>query len=309
MTSPQGNTAGHPDDSRPWLGVAGLVAAATLWSLNGPLIKLLSQAEPDAAGVPAVTIACYRSLLGGLVFLPLAWARRGSLAAVRPAWCVFSVVSFTVMTFFFVLATTLTAAANAIILQYTSPVWVFALAPLLLAERMRLRDGLVLAVAMVGVGVIFAGHGTAEVGPLMLGLTSGLGYGLLTIALRGLRRVHPFTAVALNFLGSGLLLLPAAVIWGELWLTPRQWGLVLLFSVVQFALPYAIFSWSLRRVEATRASLIVLLEAVLNPVLTWLIVGERVPAPTLVGGPLILLSVAWWVARMRSAAAPAMSRE
>ena len=273
-----------------WLGVGALLVCATMWSLNGPLIKLLAK-----EAVPGITIACYRSLLGGVLFIPFALWRGRTIRLVRPVWPVFSVLAFTLMTSCFVIATTMTAAANAIILQYTSPIWVFLLAPLLLSERLRRSDGLVLLVAMTGVAVIFAGHATTDVPALLIGLLSGLGYGSLTVALRGLRHVDPATVVALNFLGSGLLLIPAVAIWGVFGLTGYQGFLVLMLSVVQMALPYLLFSWALRHVEAHRAALIVLLETVLNPALTYLMVGEHVPPATLVGGPLILVSVVSWM--------------
>jgi len=306
-----------------WLGVLGLVACATLWSLNGPLIKLL-----DRADVPAITIACYRSLLGGLVFLPFALSRRRTLRRVAPGWPIGSVLTFTLMTASFVIATTRTAAANAIILQYTAPIWVFLVSPWLLRERLRAGDGLVLLLAMTGVAIIFLGHGTGDLPALSIGLTSGLGYGLVIVALRGLRSVDPAAVVGMNFVGSGLLLLPAVVVWG--WLAPggwpaadpsggatawrffalngRQFALVLALALVQMALPYLLFSWALRHVEAHRAALIVLLETVLNPTWTYLVVGEPVPRPTLIGGPLILLSVIGWLLltwRREAAAAPA----
>ena len=107
-----------------------LFACAAIWSLNGPLIKLLKQED-----VPGITIACYRSLIGGAVFLPLAWRRLGTLRSAAPGWSIAAVLTFTLMTVCFVIATTKTAAANAIILQYTSPVWVFLLSPLLLKEK------------------------------------------------------------------------------------------------------------------------------------------------------------------------------
>ena len=48
---------------------------------------------------------------------------------------------------------------------------------------------------------------------------------------------------------------------------------MLLLSLVQFTLPYVLFSWALQRVEAHRAALILLLETVLNPLWTYLLVG------------------------------------
>jgi drug/metabolite transporter (DMT)-like permease len=285
------NAATPQSVPRPWLGVLGLVLCALLWSLNGPLIKLLDQED-----VPGLTIACYRSLLGGILFLPLAWRRRRTLSNASPFWPIGSVSMFTLMTACFCIATTQTAAANAIILQYTSPIWVFLLAPLLLREKPGRAEGLVLLVATAGVAVIFFGSARTDAANLTVALTSGLGYGALTVMLRGLRRVDPFVVAAINALGSGLLLLVPSLLCGQILLGPRAWLLVFVLSVVQFTLPYVLFSWSLQRVEAHRASLILLLEAVLNPTWTFLIVGEVVPLPTCIGGPLILLSVAGWLA-------------
>lgn len=267
-----------------------LLACAALWSLNGPLIKLLDRVE-----TPAVTIACYRSLIGGLVFLPFALPRFRTLQRVAPAWPIASALTFTIMTASFVIATTKTAAANAIILQYTSPIWVFLLSPLLLNERPGRAEGLVLLVAMAGVGVIFAGNPHTDLSGLLVALVSGWGYGTLTVLLRGLRPVHPTVVAAINALGSGLLLLPAVAVWGTFALTGPQWGLILLLALVQFTTPYVLFSWALQHIEAHRAALILLLEPILNPIWTCLLVGEVPPTATLLGGPLILLGVAGWL--------------
>ena len=133
------------------IGILLLLAAASLWSLNGALIKLI---DDQGRGPNALVIAFYRSLFAGLLLIPLARGRlhtlqstRGtgqsagaprtdrrappsglrSLAAVanailtlRPA-ALSCVVFFTLMTAAFILANVKTEAANAIILQYTAP--------------------------------------------------------------------------------------------------------------------------------------------------------------------------------------------
>lgn len=280
-----------------WLGVLALVAAAGLWSLNGPLIKLLHQERPGLPGLSGLAIAAYRSLLAGLLFLPLAWPQRATLTRVRPGWPIAAAAMFTLMTVCFVVATTQTAAASAIALQYTSPIVVFALSPVLLGVRPRASEGVVLLIAMAGVAVIFCGHPLTEVPVLLVALASGIGYGGLTVALRGLRRVNPWTVVVLNALASGGVLLLALAVAAALQrdtlrISGGQFGLLLLMSVAQFIGPYALFSWGLRHVEAHRAALIVLLEIVLNPVWTFLLVGEVPPVATLLGGGLILAGVA-----------------
>lgn len=271
-------------------GTLVLIACAALWSLNGPLIKLL-----DREGVPAVSIACLRSLIGGLVLLPLALRFAGSLRAVRWWWPALTAVSFTFMTTSFVMANVLAPASTAIVLQYTAPVWVFLLAPLLVGERAQRAERYVLVVALAGVAVMFVAGGGATPLGFALGLASGLGFGLLTVLLRKLRPVQPLAVATMNALGSGLVLIPAVVVWGSVALSPRAWWLVVVLAVVQFTLPYVLYSWALQRVMVQRAALILLLEPVLNPIWTYFAVGERPPLGTLLGGPLIVLSVAGWI--------------
>jgi drug/metabolite transporter (DMT)-like permease len=284
------DTAPTPQQARN--GVLLLLATATLWSLNGPLIKLLNQ---QGAGVSGLTIACYRSLLGGLVLLPFAWRRRETLQTISWHWPVASVLMFTLMTVCFVIATTRTAASSAIILQETAPLWVFLLSPVLLGERPHWREGVSLLLAMVGVAIIFWGHRATEMPALLIALTSGVGYGGLIVTLRGLRRVDSILVTSLNLLGSGLLLTLAVPIWSTFCVTGAQLLLLLAMSLVQLSLPYLLFSLALRSVEAHRASLIVLLEPLLNPIWTYLAVGEAVPRATLIGGPFILAGVVGWM--------------
>jgi drug/metabolite transporter (DMT)-like permease len=289
--------------------VSGLLACAVLWSLSGALIKLL-----NAEGVPPLSVACLRSMIGGLVFLPLAVRSRSALTLVPTHWLAASIGTFTLMTVTFVVATAATAAANAIILQYTSPMWVFLLAPLLLGEKPRLADGVVLAVAMVGVAVLFLGNASTHWAGMAVALVSGFGYGSLTVVLRRLRPVHPTVVTCLNCAGSGLILLPPMLLWGRFRPDGADIALLLVLSLFQFSVPYMLFSWSLQRVEAHRAALIVLLETVLNPIWTYVVVGEAVPGATLVGGPLILAGVvgwvalAWWQETRGRRAAPVVSR-
>jgi DME family drug/metabolite transporter len=303
-------TAAPPEPQRQsWQPIAVLLLVAALWSTNGPLIKLITAESPDREPVPAITIACLRSLLGGLVFLPWLLRRGKELRRAHPGWAVGSVCCFTLMTVAFVLATTGTAAANAIVLQYTSPLWVFLLSPLLLGERPRLADGAVLLIAMVGVVVIFVGNAQSASGWLIVALLSGLGYGALTVTLRGLRAVPPAVVAAMNALGSGLILVPAVLIWGTFMLDAWQATLLVIMALLQFTLPYLLFSWALQRIAAYQAALIVLIEAVLNPTWTWLAIGEPVPPATLAGGPLILVGVALWIvlsARRAPVSAPAL---
>lgn len=277
-------------------GIAAIVGTACLWSLNGPLIKLLHE---GGQGIDGIAIAFYRSLIGGLFFLPAAWRHRASLTRVGWGWRIASVSVFTLMTISFVVATTWTTASNAIVLQYTAPVWTFLLSPWILGVRPRLSEGVMLLLSMAGVAIIYGGSSASDSRGLSVALVSGFGYGTLIVLLRRLRAVHPYGVVTMNCLGSGILLAPAVGMGSSFAMTSRQFFLILVLGVFQFGLAYALFSWGIQRVEAHRASLISLVETILNPLGTFFLVGERVPRPTWIGGPLILAGAVGWILLQR----------
>jgi len=205
------------------------------------------------------------------------------------------------MTVMFVVANTLTESSNVIILQYTSTFWIFCLAPKLLGEKPRSGDRWILALAMAGIAVIFGGHVSRHLTGLIIALGSGLFFGLLTIMIRIMRDVDSAAVTVFNMLGSALLLLPAMLYFGGGDLSARTWMLLVVLGVVQFGLPYYLFSLALARVPAYHAGLLTLTEPILNPLWVFLAVGEAVPFATLVGGSVILLALVLFVVRAQSA--------
>ena len=254
------------------VGILLLLAAAVLWSLNGALIKLIYK---DGQGPPAVVIAFYRSLFAGWFLVPFAWgklhtlrgSRDGRRFRIRPAG-LSCVAFFTLMTVCFVAANTQTKAANAIILQYTSTFWVFGLSPWLLHERPRANDVALLALAIVGIGIIFFGQAGTDLLGLANALGSGLFFGLLTLMIRRMRDSDSAAVTVLNNLGSALLILPFAIGIGGLMVSGRALFLLVIMGVVQFGIPYYLYTLGLVRVPAYQAAFITMVEPVLVPVWT-----------------------------------------
>lgn len=282
-----------------WIGPLLLVSAAMLWSLNGGLIKLLNR---GGEGPHGVVIAFYRSLIAGLFLIPFARGRFGTLMSPKRAAtpsattrtppsrfdAVLCMIFFCLMTASFVTANTLTESANAIMLQYTSTFWIFGLSPWLLGERARPRDIVILALAMVGVAVIFAGGWRTTLPGLLTALSAGLFYGLLTLMIRRLRDVDSAALTVLNNLGAAALLLVPSLLLGKMSLTTREFFLILVLGIVQLGLPYYFYTLALARVPAYRAAILTMAEPVLVPVWAFLFVGEVPPRLTLMGGAIIL---------------------
>ncbi len=287
-----------------YAGVALLLAAALMWSLNGALIKLVYE---DGRGPHGVIIAFYRSLFAGLCVLPFALGKLHTLRPsvnsrlripLRPA-ALCCVVFFALMTVCFVVANTKTEAANAIILQYTSTFWIFGLSPLVLNERARRKDVSLLALAILGILVIFLGNAVTDLFGLLNALGAGLFFGLLNLMIRRMRDSDPAAVTVLNNLGSALLILPLAVVMGGLFVSGKALILLIIMGVVQFGIPYYLYSLGLARVRAYQASLITMLEPVLVPVWTYLAVGEIVPFETLIGGGIILIALVLFIRSAR----------
>ncbi len=279
-------------------GTALLLAAAALWSINGVLIK-----SAHELGVDGCSIAAFRSAFAAVFLMPFAVARWRPIA--EPGWTAATVVLFTGMCATFVIATTLTTAANAIILQYTAPAWVFLLSPWIVRERAERPQWIAFSISMAAVILIFLAQFKANSVGLLVGLTSGVVFGTQIVFFRRVRDLQPVVLAFLSCAGSAALLVPIALA-VDGWQIGLRSGVVLAFmGVVQFGLAYVLYAAGVRYASAQRAVLIIMLEPVLNPVWVFLFIGEVPHWSTLVGGALIVGSVAYLSsARVRVSQAP-----
>jgi drug/metabolite transporter (DMT)-like permease len=257
-----------------------LLLAAVLWSLAGIFIKFLS--------LPPLTIVFYRSLFASLFF---AFFIRRSIAVPRGALLV-STIAYTAAISAFVSANKITTAANAIALQYTAPMFVFVIVHFLFGEKITGTSWISLVLGMLGVAVICIGSaGQPDAAGVMIALLSGLLFSIYMVSLRFLKEFNPGTLTFLNNLVCCLILLPW--VGSELSISPEEGWIVAVMGVVQLGIPYWLFSKGLEQISVQEASLIVLIEPVLNPIWVALIVGELPSGATLVGGLCIVGSLAF----------------
>ena len=255
-----------------------IVATALLWSLAGVFIKFLD--------LPPLTIVFYRSVFAALVFTP--FLRGKDWRIDRPI--LISVISYTAAISAFVSANKLTTAANAIVLQYTAPLFVFLFSRIVLGEKISRLNGCTLAASMIGVAIIFSGSaGQPDMAGVLLALLSGALFATYMINLRKTQAVSPVYLTWINNAVCALLLL--LVVKSQLGLTSTQLGIVAVMGAVQLGVPYFLFSKGLQTVPLQEASLIALIEPVLNPLWVALTVGEIPSLATLAGGGLIVAAL------------------
>jgi drug/metabolite transporter, DME family len=255
-----------------------LLLAAVLWSLAGVFIKFLL--------LPPLTIVFYRSLFASLFFV--FWVRKSAVVP-RTALLV-SALAYTAAISAFVSANKITTAANAIALQYTAPMFVFVIVHFLFGEKITGMSWISLGLGMLGIAVIGAGSaGQPDAAGVMIALLSGLLFSIYMVSLRFLREFNPGTLTFLNNLVCCLILLPW--VGSDLSVSLQEGWIVAVMGVVQLGIPYWLFSKGLEQISVQEASLIVLIEPILNPLWVALIVGELPSGATLVGGLCIVGSL------------------
>ena len=260
-----------------------LVVAAALFSTGGAAIK--------AASLSGYQVAGFRSGIAALtLFILLAEARKGY------SWRAALVgIAYAATLLLFVLANKLTTSANTIFLQSTAPLYILILAPLLLKESIRLKDVWFMVAIAAGLVLFFvtrqAPMATApnpRVGNILAAI-SGLTYALTVMGLRWLAphpgRGSPMAAMVVGNVLAFLLVLPLALpVHGA---SAVDWAVVIYLGVVQIGVAYMFLAKGIAGVPAFEASLLLLVEPALNPVWSWLVLGERPSAWAMVGAAVI----------------------
>ncbi|WP_233256665.1 DMT family transporter [Opitutus sp. ER46] len=255
-----------------------LVAAALCWSLGGLLIKAVTWSPLAVAGA--------RGLIAGVFLLATNRALRFHFSRDQ----VIGAIAYAACTVTFCTATKLTTAANAILLQYTAPVWVALLGAWFLGERASRADWITIGTVLFGMALFFADAlELTHVLGNVIAVISGVCFAAMTVALRRQKNTSAVESIILgNFLAFAV---------GLWWIVQSPalpgigWGALLTLGVVQLGVSYWLYARAIRHVTALEAVLIPVIEPILNPIWVLLWSGER-PSPfALVGGAVVLTAV------------------
>ncbi len=266
-------------------GVAAMAGCALLWSLAGLFIKLLDW-NPFA-------IACGRSAVAALFIL--AWIRRPRFTFSAPQVCAALANAATML--LFVYANKATTSANAILLQYSEPVYVAIIGSFALKERPKAEQWIALAFVAFGMGLFFAGAplGGGSGGDGLLGdaaaATAGLTFALYTIFMRMQRNGSPLESALLSHVLAAAISLAICLFLPAPRIDARSIAAIAALGVLQIGLASVLFSVGIKRVTAMDASLIGVLEPVFNPLWVFLATKETPGASAFAGGGCIIAAV------------------
>lgn len=258
-------------------GLLALALASVLWSTGGLLIKSLP--------LSAMTIAGGRSAIAALVIL--AWIRRP-----QPTWSAAqwgSIVSYVLTVVLFVSATKLTTAANAILLQYTAPVWVALLSAVVTREKLTRIDVAAVVAVVVGMGIFFMER--VEAGSMLgnvVAVASGIAFAGVALCMRAQRGVSTSESVLFGNILTAVVCLPFVEAFPA---TTDTIVRLVLLGVVQLGISYLLYAWAMAHVTALEAVLVTMLEPLLNPLWVVIALGEVPSLTASIGGAIVLGAV------------------
>ncbi len=190
----------------------------------------------------------------------------------------------------FIVSITNTTAANTLFIVSTSPLFAAILGWLLLREPVARRTWLAIGFALLGIGVIASeGFDEGRVIGNVAALLTALVLGASFVLARRYRERNVIPAMALSGLISALLVLPLA---SPFSVAASDVAALAAMGLVVLPLSFGLIFIGPRYIPAPEVSLVLLLEAVLGPYWVWLALGEAPGGRTLVGGTIVLATLA-----------------
>lgn len=263
-----------------------MALCACLWSISGIFIKWISWSP--------FLIAGGRSLISAAVLGLFMAVSRIGIQVCRSSLC--AGISLGVSFLCFVSANKLTTAANAIVLQYTSPIFILIISALFLHQQIKKREAAVVCAAAAGILLFFLDQlSPGNIAGNFLGILAGFFLSIMfvliglagnndSIRMSGILFAHIFTALIGIPVGASFT---ASI-------STREICLILILGIFQLGIPYIFYAIAAKDCSPLACSLIGMLEPLLNPVWVFLLDGEA-PGPfALAGAAIVIAAVACW---------------
>lgn len=243
-----------------------IIIAASFWGCMGIFVRKLAE-----FGFSAIQIVSIRITLAALFFSLILFIknRAGFKISLRdiPLFLGLGIGSILLFTICYFSAITIMPLSTAAILLYTSPIWIMLMSAILFHEKITRQKIIALALAFAGCVLVsgISGDGITAVG-LLLGIGSGIGYGLYSIlGTVALRKYSPYTVTTYTFLiaaiGSWFINHPVDML--SKFSSATNNGLILLSlltALVTAVIPFLLYTLGLRSVEASKAGILATIE-------------------------------------------------
>ena len=255
-----------------------LLCAGTMWSLGGLLIKSIPW--------PPLAISGMRGGIAAIVIY--IYSKNDKITITKDK--IIAACFYVLVVTLFVMANKLTTAGNAILLQYTAPVYVALFGYMFLGEKSTFVDWATIMILLLGLALFFFDDLSFD-GYLgnVLAILSGMSFAGLTLLLRKQKDDSPSDSILLGNILTLFIGLPVIV--GGTEFDLNSIILILLLGVLQLGIPYILYTTAIKHVTALDAIIFPIIEPILNPILVFIVLGETLGAWSVFGGALVLSGV------------------
>lgn len=261
-----------------------MVACGVLWSVSGLVMKYMIWSPLLIAGGRGV----FSALVVYLSMRMSGYKMKISKKSMGIAFLTFTNVIL------FVSANKMTTAANAIVLQYTAPIFVLIVTTFVLKRKLKTHEILTVLVACIGVVLFFMD----KMSPLgmagnIFATASGFFMGLMYALTGEIKEAgERMTGLVVGHLALAAIGIPIGYVFtdkAEIYWLPIV--LVIFLGLVQMGIPYALYGRASALISGVEVSLISMIEPILNPIWVALFYHEVPGRGALVGASLIIAAV------------------
>jgi len=261
-----------------------MLVCAALWSIAGIFIKLIPW--------NGFAVASMRSLIAGLTIAAYMLIGRKRFVLNKKTLLA-GILSASVYTCF-VCSNKLTTAANAIVLQFTSPVFIVVFSALIYRTKIKKADMLVVLFTLAGIALCFLDQ---LQGGYLLGncvaVLAGMFMAGMFMAVGELPDEERFSGILIGQSLTFLIGLPAVIVTKPAF-TLTALSCVVILGVFQLGISYILYIKSTKYCPPLACCLLGAVEPLLNPVWVMLFDGETPGVLALIGGLTVVGAVTLW---------------
>ena len=266
------------------IAIIEMLICAALWSVAGIFIKLIPWNGFAVAGM--------RSLIAGLtIAVYMLITRRRYILSRRTV--IGGIMTAGVYTCFTV-ANKLTTAANAIVLQFTCPVFIVILSAIFLKQKIRKNDLAVVIATLAGIALFFLDQ--LKPGYILgnfVAIAAGMFMAVMFILVGNMEGDVRFSTITNGQFLTFFVGLPF-IIATKPEFTAAATASILVLGVFQLGISYILYVKSTQYCPPLACCLLGALEPLLNPVWVLIFDGERPGVWALIGGIIVVVSITLW---------------
>ena len=261
-----------------------ILLCSALWSIAGIFMK----------GIPwsGFAIAGVRSLIALCIMLVYLRAKKLKLTLNRKSIVGGIALGGTMM--LFSVANKTTTAANAIVLQFTCPIWIMLISSAAFRQKFRRADVIAVALTFLGIALFFAdGLAADNTAGNIVALGSGLTFAVYYLSLGVCTEDERSSAALVGNSLTVLIGLPFLLFTHPVF-TGQSVLYILILGIFQLGIPYVLLTHASGWCPPLVCSLLGALEPLLNPVWVAIFDGEMPGLLALIGAVIVIITITAW---------------